>query len=68
VQTAADGVTFEAPEGLVKVNGENNHITKTPRIGKINSEGLIDTVWSSPEAVEPDPFLATYDWAKDLAK
>ncbi|WP_163167623.1 urea ABC transporter substrate-binding protein [Arthrobacter sp. Alg241-R88] len=68
VQTAADGVTFEAPEGLVTVNGENNHITKTPRIGKINSEGLIDTVWSSPEAVEPDPFLATYDWAKDLAK
>jgi urea transport system substrate-binding protein len=25
-------------------------------------------VWSSPEAVEPDPFLTSYDWAKDLAK
>jgi urea transport system substrate-binding protein len=48
VQAAAGGVTFEAPEGTVTVNAENNHITKTPRIGKINSAGLIDTVWSSP--------------------
>lgn len=68
IQAAAGGVTFEAPEGLVTVNGENNHITKTPRIGKINSDGLIDTVWSAPKAVEPDPFLSSYDWAKDLAK
>ena len=60
IQAAADGVTFEAPEGLVTVNGENNHITKTPRIGKINSNGLIDTVWSAPKAVEPDPFLTSY--------
>ena len=26
---AADGVTFEAPEGTVTVNGENHHIAKT---------------------------------------
>lgn len=68
IQAAAGGVTFDAPEGKVTVNGENNHITKTPRIGKINSAGLIDTVWSAPKAVEPDPFLTSYDWAKDLAK
>src|SRR5690606_6550685 len=29
VQKAADGVSFEAPEGTVTINGENNHITKT---------------------------------------
>jgi len=68
VQAAADGVTFDAPEGTVTVSGENNHITKTPRIGKINSKGLIETVWSSPQAVEPDPFLASYEWAKELPK
>ncbi|MFF2030436.1 urea ABC transporter substrate-binding protein [Arthrobacter sp. NPDC058192] len=68
VQAAAGGVTFEAPEGTVTVDAKNNHITKTPRIGKITSNGLINTVWSSPAAVEPDPFLATYDWAKGLAK
>lgn len=67
IQEAADGVTFEAPEGTVTVNGDNNHITKTPRIGQINSEGLIDVVWEAPEPVEPDPFLESYDWAGDLA-
>lgn len=67
VQDAADGVSFEAPEGTVTVNGENNHITKTPRIGKITSDGLIETVWEAPEAVEPDPFLESYDWAAGLS-
>ncbi|WP_181032561.1 MULTISPECIES: urea ABC transporter substrate-binding protein [unclassified Arthrobacter] len=67
VQDAADGVSFEAPEGTVTVNGENNHITKTPRIGKITSDGLIETVWEAPEAVEPDPYLENYDWASGLS-
>jgi urea transport system substrate-binding protein len=68
VQTAADGVSFEAPEGTVTVDGTNHHITKTPRIGKINSDGLIETVWEAPKAVQPDPFLETYDWADGLGK
>lgn len=67
VNDAADGVTFDAPEGTVTVIGENNHITKTPRIGVINSEGLIDTVWETEEPVVPDPFLETYDWADGIA-
>ncbi|MBG6182975.1 urea transport system substrate-binding protein [Arthrobacter sp. CAN_A214] len=68
IQEAAGGVTFDAPEGTVTVNGENNHITKTPRIGRINADGLIDVVWEAPEAVEPDPFLETYDWASELGQ
>jgi len=66
VKEAAGGITFDAPEGKVTVNGENHHITKTARIGEINSKGLIDEVWNSGEPIEPDPFLKTYDWAKGL--
>ncbi|MBO9534548.1 MAG: urea ABC transporter substrate-binding protein [Solirubrobacteraceae bacterium] len=66
VKEAAGGITFDAPEGLVTVNGENHHITKTARIGEINGEGLIDEVWASDGPIEPDPFLKTYDWAKGL--
>lgn len=62
VRDAADGTSYDAPEGTVTVDGDNQHITKTPRIGRINGEGLIDTVWEADEAVEPDPFLDTYDW------
>ncbi|WP_104106450.1 urea ABC transporter substrate-binding protein [Nocardioides sp. 616] len=59
---AAEGVTFDAPEGSVTVNGENHHIAKTALIGQIRPDGLIETVWSSDEPIEPDPFLETYPW------
>ena len=37
VKAAADagGITFDAPEGTVTVDGENQHIYKTARIGEI---------------------------------
>jgi urea transport system substrate-binding protein len=62
VNEASDGVTFEAPEGLVTINGENHHIAKTGLIGQINSDNQFDIVWSSGEPIEPDPFLEGYDW------
>jgi len=66
VQAAADGVSFDAPEGTVVVDGDNHHISKTARIGEIRPDGLIYTVWESPAPIEPDPFLESYDWADDL--
>jgi urea transport system substrate-binding protein len=62
VNAASDGVTFEAPEGTVTVNGENHHIAKTALIGQINADNQFDIVWSSEEPIEPDPFLEGYDW------
>jgi len=62
VNEASDGVTFDAPEGTVTVNGENHHIAKTGLIGQINAENQFDVVWSSEEPIEPDPFLEGYDW------
>jgi urea transport system substrate-binding protein len=67
VQKAAGGVSFNAPEGTVTVNGSNHHIAKTALIGKIGDDGLIHTVWESPTPIEPDPFLKGYTWAKGLA-
>ncbi|MCB0180534.1 MAG: urea ABC transporter substrate-binding protein, partial [Anaerolineae bacterium] len=60
-------ITFDAPEGLVTVDGENHHTFKIVRIGEIREDGLIDTIWESDGAVKPDPFLTSYDWAADLA-
>ncbi|UYP18221.1 urea ABC transporter substrate-binding protein [Rhodococcus sp. Z13] len=67
VIAAADGVTFEAPEGTVTIDGDNHHITKTARIGEIRGDGLIYTVWESDGAIEPDPYLESYDWASSLS-
>jgi urea transport system substrate-binding protein len=62
VNAASDGVSFDAPEGTVTVNGENHHIAKTGLIGQINAENQFDIVWDSGEPIEPDPFLEGYDW------
>ena len=66
VRAAAKGLTFDAPEGKVTLDGSNQHIYKPVRIGKINETGLIDEVWATSGAVKPDPYLSTYDWAKGL--
>lgn len=62
VNAASDGVTFEAPEGLVTIDGSNHHIAKTGVIGQINADNQFDIVWTSGEPIEPDPFLEGYDW------
>lgn len=67
VKEASKGITFQAPEGLVTIDGENQHIYKPVRIGVVNKEGLIDEVWSTPEPIKPDPFLKGYEWAKGLS-
>lgn len=67
IQENAGGVSFEAPEGTVTINGDNNHISKTALVGEIRPDGLIYEVWSSGEPIEPDPFLEGYDWAGDLS-
>jgi urea transport system substrate-binding protein len=67
VKQAADGITFDAPEGTVTVNGENHHIAKTALIGKVGPDGLIYPEWSSGSPIEPDPYLEGYDWAEGLS-
>ena len=67
VREAADGTVVEAPEGTVEVDGETQHVTKTPRIGRIREDGLIETVEEAAEPVAPDPFLTGYDWADGVS-
>lgn len=67
VKAAAKGIEFKAPEGLVKIEGENQHIWKPVRIGEVTADGLIKEIWSTGQTVRPDPYLKTYDWAKGLS-
>ncbi|KRC50359.1 ABC transporter substrate-binding protein [Nocardioides sp. Root79] len=62
INDSADGVSFDAPEGTVTIDGENHHIAKTGLIGRINKDNQFDVVWSSEEPIEPDPFLKGYSW------
>ena len=68
VKAAAGGIEYNAPEGKVKIDGATQHTWKIVRIGKVRPDGLIDEVFSSGTAVQPDPFLKKYAWAKGLAQ
>lgn len=67
VKAASDGITFDAPEGKVTVDGATQHVYKTARIGKVGSDGLIEEVWNSGKPIKPDPYLKGYSWASDLS-
>ncbi len=66
VRAASKGLVFEAPEGKVTIDGSNQHIHKTARIGQLQPDGLIKQVGGSKAPIKPDPFLKTYSWAKGL--
>lgn len=65
---ATDQVEFAAPEGVVRIDGQTQHLYKTARIGQIRADGLIDDIWASPEPIKPDPFLSQYPWSEDVRK
>lgn len=58
----AGGISFDAPEGTVTIQGDNHHLVKPVRIGEVGADGLINEVYAT-DPVAPDPYLATYDWA-----
>ena len=55
VKAASDGITFDAPEGKVTIDGENQHVYKTARIGVIEPDGQIKEVWNSGPADQARP-------------
>jgi urea transport system substrate-binding protein len=67
VRKAAGGVVIDAPEGKVTVDGENQHVFKTARIGLVQPDGQIKEVWNSGEPIRPDPYLKGYAWAAGLS-
>lgn len=48
--------SFEAPEGIVYIDPENQHTWKIVRIGRIKTDGQFEIVWSSVKPVRPVPY------------
>jgi urea transport system substrate-binding protein len=67
VKKAAGGITLDAPEGTVTIDGENQHVFKTARIGLVQPDGQIKEVWNSGQPIKPDPYLKGYPWATGLS-
>ncbi|MDQ0338822.1 urea ABC transporter urea binding protein [Caldalkalibacillus uzonensis] len=48
VREAAAGLEFEAPGGLVRIDGDSQHTWKTVRIGEIQADGMIKELAGVP--------------------
>ena len=66
VRIAAKGMSYIAPEGIVTIEGTNQHLYKKIRIGQVDGKGQINELYASSAPVRPDPYLSTYGWAKGL--
>ena len=61
---AVHEVEFDSPEGVLKIDPENNHAILTPRIAVCRPDGSFDIVWEGRGPVKPDPYLTTYGFAE----
>jgi branched-chain amino acid transport system substrate-binding protein len=56
---------FDAPQGPIHIDPENNHCFVTPRLARSTEAGTFEVFWEAPEPVKPDPFLVWLDADKD---
>jgi urea transport system substrate-binding protein len=59
VRQAIGRQSYAAPEGMVYVDPESQHIWKSVRIGRVRADGQFDVVWSSGKPVRPVPYPVT---------
>lgn len=60
VSRAMAGVGMDAPQGHVRVDGNNHHTHLNPRIGRCNASGSFDILAEAPEPVSPDPYVMSH--------
>ncbi len=56
VRAALPNQTFDAPEGRVWMDPKSQHTWKSTRIGRMGTDGNFSIVFSSVQAIEPQPF------------
>lgn len=56
VKAALGRQTMNAPEGIVAVDAETQHLWKPVRIARARADGQFDIIWQSGRSVAPAPF------------
>ncbi len=59
---------FDAPQGRIRIDAENNHTYLWPRVARLDSAGRFQIVWNPGMRVKPDPYSVVQsldDWSAD---
>jgi len=51
--------SFDAPEGLVRIDPESQYAWKTMRLGRVVPGGQFEVMWSSERPLRPEPFASS---------
>ncbi|MGS5046757.1 MULTISPECIES: transporter substrate-binding domain-containing protein [unclassified Mameliella] len=60
------GANFDAPQGQIKIDPDNNHTYLQSRIAKVNENAEFNVEAKVRRAIKPDPYLvfpAIHDWS-----
>jgi urea transport system substrate-binding protein len=55
VIAATSDLSFDSPEGKIKMHAKNHHMWKHARVGAFKPDGQVEIVYESP-LIEPNPF------------
>lgn len=62
VREAVYADSYEAPQGPIRVDPDNNHCYLTPRLARSIPDASFEIFWQAPSPVKPDPYLAWLDY------
>ena len=66
IVAALGSVQFDAPQGVVAIDPDNNHAFLWPRIARVGADKRFAVVWDPGDRVKPDPYFvsaALDDWS-----
>ena len=56
VSDATRGQSFDAPQGMIRVDRSTRHAIQVARVGRVDAEGRLVEVYLSPRPIDPEPF------------
>ena len=57
IRRVLPGLTFEAPQGTIRIDDKNQHLWLNSRIARYKGEGRFEVVWESESMLPPVPFV-----------
>ena len=61
VKKALYACELEAPQGLVRIDPDNNHSYLTPSLARSVPGGQFEIIWTADAPEKPDPYLVRFD-------
>jgi urea transport system substrate-binding protein len=69
IRDAVRGQSYEAPQGLIRIDPDTLHTVQAARVGRVEPSGQLVQVYCSPQAIAPEPYpeiRGRAEWASFL--